>query len=406
MKNHQKENVLLIYYKRKDGKPLTGEEELAWAQYRAQYPLPDEAQFDEKKLHEFAQLQQHMLSWQQFKQKHIAPLTIAYPSEKQVSTVKTLYPSRRIRYKAVAASLLLLFMLGAAAYFFWPRKKAADSTDTRVVESPAILPGSAKALLYLAGNQTIELDTVVRGKLAQQGNVSVQSQQPGILLYTQTGGQPAQAPAINHLKVPRGGEYQLILADGTKVWLNAASSIRYPVAFASGERIVELEEGEAYFEVAKRSPSQPFIVVIKGKRIEVLGTHFNVNAYGDQPVAATLLEGSVKVTDGKQQRLLVPGQQAVMHEKGITVASPVNMQDITAWKNKFFSFHNTRLSVIMGELGRWYDVEVVYKDPLNDEQFVIDEFPRNAPLRDLLGDLEASKLVHFKVAGRKIIISR
>lgn len=405
MKNHPKENVLLIYYKRKDGRPLTGEEELAWAQYRVQYPLPDEAQFDENKLHEFARLQQRMLSWQQFKQKHIAPLTIAYPTEKQEATVRPLNPLHRRRYQAVAASLLIL-LLGAAAWLFWPGKKAADSTVTNVIESPAILPGSTKAILYLAGDQTIVLDTVVRGKLAQQGNVSVQAPQPGLLVYTHPGGKSAQAAAINRLQVPRGGEYQLILADGTKVWLNAASSFRYPVAFDNAERTVELEEGEAYFEVAKSSTSQPFVVVTKGKRIQVLGTHFNVNAYGVQPVAATLLEGSVNVTDGKQHRLLHPGQQAVMNEKGITVAPADNMQDVIAWKNKFFSFHDTRLSVIMGQLGRWYDVEVVYKDPLNDEQFVIDEFPRSSPLQDLLDDLEVSKLVHFKVEGRKIIISK
>lgn len=404
MKNHQPD-LLLIYLKRKDGLILTLEEQSMWEQWRKKHPRRDEALFDESRLYDYAKHQRQMLPWEQFKQKNIIPLTIAYPTEKQGATVPSLNPSHRKRNQAVAASLLLL-VLGAAAYWFWPGKKAVDITATKVVESPAILPGSIKAILYLAGNQTIVLDTVVRGKLAQQGNVNVQAPQPGLLVYTHPGGKAAQAPAINRLKVPRGGEYQLILADGTKVWLNAASSFRYPVAFDNAERIVELEEGEAYFEVTKRSPSQPFIVVTKGKRIEVLGTHFNVNAYGAQPVAATLLEGSVNVTDGKQQRLLRPGQQAVMNEKGITVEPAGNMQDITAWKNKYFSFHNTRLSVIMGQVERWYDVKVIYKEPLNDEQFVIDDFPRSSPLQELLDNLEVSRLVRFKVEGRQVIVTK
>ena len=411
MKNHQ-QDVLLIYYKRKDGQPLTGDEEQAWAQYRDKYPLPDEAQFDEQKILELAQLQQHMPTWEQFKQKHNIKFPIACPDdEKQEATAQVVRSLSGNRMLAVAASLFssrnlrlaaaacLVLLLGA----IWWYNRTAEP-DIVKVEAQEILPGTTKATLYLAGHRTITLDSTVRRSIAQQGAVNVGAPQPGLLVYTDAGDNKVQQPVTNSIKVPRGGEYQLILADGTKVWLNAASVFRYPVAFGKGPRIVQLEEGEAYFEVAKRTPAQPFVVKIKGKQVEVLGTHFNVNAYGIGPVAATLVEGKVKVTDGVQQQLLQPGQQAVMDAKGIRVA-PVNIQDATAWKNRSFSFHDTRLSVIMDALARWYDVEVVYKDPLNDEQFVI-EHPRSAPLKYLLEDLEASNLVHFKVEGRKIIISR
>lgn len=419
MKNHQ-QDVLHIYYKRKDGQPLTGDEEQAWAQYRDKYPLPDEALFDEKIILELARLQRHMLTWEQFKHKHNIEFPIACPTGKQEATVQVVRSLSGYRILTVAASLvirslsgdrmlkgaaILLLVLGAAIWWLALRNRAVEEvTTTQVVEAPAILPGSAKAILQLADGRTIALDTIVQQTIPQQGNVKAEASLQGSLVYAYTSDKTAQEGIKNSLQVPRGGEYQLVLADGTKVWLNAASTFHYPVAFGKGARIVELEEGEAWFEVAKKTPSQPFIVMVKGKRVEVLGTHFNVNAYGINPVATTLVEGKVKVTNGVQQKLLRPGQQAVMDQKGITVAS-VNVWDVAGWKNGSFSFHDTRLSVIMDALARWYDVEVVYRDPLNDEQFVI-EHPRTAPLRYLLEDLEASKLVHFKVEGRKIVISK
>lgn len=361
MKDHQ-QDVLLIYLKRKDGIPLTSDEKQAWSQYRDRYPLPDEAVFDEKKILELARSQRHMLSWDQFKQKHSIPFPIAYPNEKQQATAQVSRLGGKIRRLSVAASLFLALTL-AGLERFWPRDKTAEATTA--TQTAAITPGSRKATLSLVDGQ-------------------------------------------NRVGVPAGGEYSLQLPDGTNVWLNAASAFRYPTAFGDAERIVELEEGEAYFEVAKKTAAQPFIVIVKGQKIQVLGTQFNVNAYKEEPtVTTTLVEGSVSLSNGTQQKLLKPGQQAVMNTKSITIQPVISIEEATAWKNQFFSFHHTRLSVIMAQVKRWYDVEeVVYKDPLHDAPFVIDEFPRSAPLKSLLENLEASKLVHFEVKGRKIFISK
>lgn len=365
MKDHQ-QDVLLIYLKRKDGIPLTSDEKQAWSQYRDRYPLPDEAVFDEKKVLELARSQQHMLSWEQFKQKYNIdlPLPIAFPDdEKQPATVQSVRRWPTYRFLTVAASLVGVIL--ACWGYFVSQNKGVEETSTSTAVATVITPGSRKATLSLVDGQ-------------------------------------------NRVGVPAGGEYSIQLPDGTNVWLNAASAFRYPTAFGDAERIVELEEGEAFFEVAKKTAAQPFIVIVKGQKIQVLGTQFNVNAYKEESaVTTTLVEGSVSLTHGQQQSLLRPGQQAVMSAAGITVRPAISIEEATAWKNQFFSFHHTRLSVIMAQVKRWYDVEeVVYKDPLHDAPFVIDEFPRSAPLKSLLENLEASKQVHFEVKGRKIFISK
>ncbi|MBO9565858.1 MAG: FecR domain-containing protein [Niastella sp.] len=211
----------------------------------------------------------------------------------------------------------------------------------------------------------------------------------------------------SRLQTAKGEQRQFTLPDNTKIWLNAATVLSYPQTFGNGPREVILEEGEAYFEVTKKGEEQPFIVRCKDQQITVLGTQFNIKAYAaDATVTTTLVEGKVHVQQGQQSMVLMPGQQAVTGKQGNLSLSAAHPKEATGWKNKFFTFYNKRLSGIMAEVQRWYDVELIYVDPLNDSLFTIDEFPRSEPVKGLLENLEASGLVQFDVKGRKIYIRK
>ena len=206
----------------------------------------------------------------------------------------------------------------------------------------------------------------------------------------------------NTLSTPRGGQYMLTLEDGTKVWLNAASSIKYPSAFSAGERTVELT-GEAYFEVAKDA-GRPFAVKVNGMAVNVLGTHFNVMAYGnEEATAVTLLEGAVNVTKDKDKVSLRPGQQALLKTGGaLKVINNVNLEETVAWKNGYFQLDHTKLAVLMRQVERWYNVDVVYEGKIPNRQFG-GKIYRNSDIKDVIKILEVSK-VYSRTEGDKIII--
>ena len=240
------------------------------------------------------------------------------------------------------------------------------------------------------------------GLLTQQGNTDVKKL-GGLLEY--------KAPAsfirdtvisYNTVSTPRGGQYQIVLSDGSKVWLNAASSIRFPTAFSGSLREVELT-GEAYFEVAKNK-EKPFQVKVRDMKIAVLGTHFNVKAYEDEAETKTsLLEGSVKIIQGKEAGLLKPGQQAVINFKDDKVKiATADMVEVIAWKNGLFRFEGANIETIMREIGRWYDVEIVYAGKVPMRRFE-GKINRNAGLSEVLRILELSN-VKFSIAGKKIIV--
>lgn len=223
-------------------------------------------------------------------------------------------------------------------------------------------------------------------------------------------------PDWNRLQTAKGEQRELMLPDGTKVWLNAATTLRYPEAFGKEVREVTLEEGEAYFEVRKDN-TRPFIVnVLSSTRregedqdyqVKVLGTQFNVKAYReDSMVTTALVEGSVQVTHGEQSLVLKPGQQVIIDRQENVNLSAVDLSGLSTRKYQYFIFQNKRLSEIMTEVERWYDVEVIYLDPLNDERFIVEEFPRSEPLERLLSNLEATRVAHFKMKGRKVYISK
>jgi transmembrane sensor len=265
-------------------------------------------------------------------------------------------------------------------------------------------------MLTLSNGTKIVLDDARNGKIANQSNISITKTNGNQLVYAIAPGNSVanngqQAYQLqNTISTPNGGQYALILPDGTKVMLNAASSLTYPAAFRGKERVVQLN-GEAYFEVAKNK-DMPFIVKSGSQTVEVLGTHFNINAYRDEAsIKTTLLEGSVRVSAGANSTLIVPGQQASTRESNAGEISKytVDVDKETAWKDGLFSFQNEDLKSIMRQVARWYDVKVVYAGNLPNEKF-IGEISRTSNLSDVFKILELNNF-HFDVEGKTVTVS-
>lgn len=307
---------------------------------------------------------------------------------------------------AVAAAMIGLIVLGFL-YFNGnndhARQEAAALPGPLAPLSNDIDPGGDKAVLTLGDGSTIMLDNAANGELAAQGNQKVIKLDAGQLAYKQGADHAgAVVPEYNTIATPRGGRYEVILPDGTRVWLNAASSLRFPTAFVGKERVVELS-GESYFEVAHR-PDQPFKVrFADGAEIKVLGTHFNIQAYKDETVKATLLEGAVEISKQTMRGIMKPGQQAVIRKEGdVRIVSNVDTEEAIAWKNGYFQFNRADIATIMRQIERWYDVEVEFRGKLSYKEFV-GKVPRNTRVSEVLKILELSK-VHFIIEGKKIIV--
>jgi transmembrane sensor len=295
--------------------------------------------------------------------------------EKQQQQTKPANKQMRLWPKiAVAAAVMLV---GGLALFFYLQQSDQQSN----LFAADLPPAKNQAVLTLSNGQKIILNDTGKGEIAKQGGISITKAQDGTIIYhmDQSAATDTKSPLrelqYNTIATPRGGKYQLNLPDGTKVWLNAATVLKYPVVFAANERRVELT-GEAYFEVAKNK-HQPFHVETANQSVEVLGTHFNVNAYGDEKeVKTTLLEGAVKVLalntkPGAKPAInvvLKPGQQATLTETGFNIAN-VNVEDAISWKNGLFEFKNSDLSTVMRQASRWYDVDVVYENGIPDVKF-------------------------------------
>jgi ferric-dicitrate binding protein FerR (iron transport regulator) len=306
--------------------------------------------------------------------------------------------SRKWARIAVAAAILLL--IGSTALIrFMLNKKPAPVPAVVTQAAVSVAPGSNKALLTLANGSTITLDSSAR-QVIQQGQTTIR-QYGGQLQYT--AGNTTATASYNILRTPAGGQYQLTLPDGSKVWLNASSSLRFPTAFNGSERNVELT-GEAYFEVAKHA-GMPFKVVANDVTIEILGTHFNVNAYADeQRIATTLLEGAVKVNNGDQAVVLKPGQQAVYSRATHDLRSgAADTEGAVAWKNGYFKFSNENIRSVMRKIARWYDVDIEYRGDVSDKALwgTISRF-ENIP--EVLDMLEMTGTMHFRMEGRKVIV--
>ena len=306
------------------------------------------------------------------------------------------------RYWLRIAAIFLIALTGATTWFFIGRKPAETITNAKETQANDVRPGGNYATLTLSDGSKIILDSASNGILANQGTTQITKLANGKLKYESD--LATRNVLYNTMSTPTGGQYRLTLPDGTEVWLNAASSITYPVAFAGNERNVSIT-GEVYFEVRKNA-AKPFKVKVKEQVIEVLGTHFNVNAYDNEDaIKTTLAEGAVKVRSGNNFMVLQPGQQA-RHEKSgqLKLIAEPDMEETFAWKDGLFRFNGSGIETIMKQAARWYGVEVVYKDKI-DEAFVA-EIPRNVNLSKLLELLELTKQVHFNIEGKAVIVTR
>ena len=314
-------------------------------------------------------------------------------------------PERRrvISFRRIAVAASILGILVLSGFLLFNRSGETSFVKGKVNNKRFkndVSPGGNKAVLTLADGSTIVLDEAQNGELAQQGNSKI-IKLDGKLSYDPVNKNPKEV-VYNTISTPNGGQYQLELADGSLVWLNATSSIRFPTTFIGKERRIEIT-GEAYFEIAKNR-EMPFIVAVNGAEVQVLGTHFNINAYNDEDnVRTTLLEGSVKFVSGDNSNILKPGQQFQLAKNGaFNVANDVNVDEVVAWKNGLFAFENATIEKVMRQFSRWYDVEIEYRGKTDD--LFIAEMRRNIKLSDALKALELTGKVKFDIEGKKIIV--
>lgn len=304
----------------------------------------------------------------------------------------------------IAAAAAVLVFLSVGGYFLVHQQQNVPEKMVRN-RSEGIHPGTNGAVLTLAGGQKIVLGQTKNGMVATQGHTALQKQNDSLLVYREgTTTESAQTISYNTLETPRGRQFQIVLPDGTKVWLNAASSLKYPTAFTGKVRTVELK-GEAYFEVV-HNDRQPFYVVTHQQVVKDIGTHFNIKAYPDEAVVkTTVLEGAVKVTlnQNQQSRLLYPGEQAIADRK-IRVER-VDVLAAVAWKDGKFIFRSEPIGSIMRQIARWYNVRIVYKDDVSGER-VWGTVSRYAKVSEVLNMIELTGIAHFKVEGHKIIVTK
>ena len=306
----------------------------------------------------------------------------------------------------VAASVFIVFVAGLS-YFYLSKnqiKEVRGNVAKNIVLKNDRLPGGNKAVLTLANGSSIVLDSAQNGTLAQQGNVKVVKLNDGKLVYQNDQNTNEFATQYNTITTPRGGQYQLVLVDGSKVWLNAASSIRFPTSFAGKERDVQIT-GEAYFEVTHNA-EMPFHVKVNSMNVLVLGTHFNVNAYNDEKaIKTTLLEGSVKVSKGNKSVFITPGEQAQITDKTdeIEIKHNVDLEEIIAWKNGKFLFQDADIHSIMRQLERWYDITVSYRGNTTNEKFM-GIISRNVNISQILNMLEKTGAIKFEIEGKNVIV--
>lgn len=306
------------------------------------------------------------------------------------------------KFRIAAAAAMLLFLC-TGGYFLLNKQPVSQIAQLKLHD---IAPAHSQATLTLANGSKILLTKYLSGKLAQQGNTVINVNTNQDLTYAINGTASRLAKKeieYNTVTTNRGEElpFPLILGDGTKVWLNAASSITFPVAFIGSERRVTIT-GEAYFEVV-HDDKMPFKVISGDETTEDIGTHFNINSYTDEnAVKTTLLEGAVKVWYNGDSKLLTPGQQAVFKSNTLSVAN-ANTEEAIAWKNGYFRFNNEKIESIMRKLSRWYNIDVSYDSKVSDEGYY-GTISRFKNISEVLNMLEQTKGVHFKIEGRRVTV--
>jgi transmembrane sensor len=320
--------------------------------------------------------------------------------------IKASHPIRRIQLYRIAAAAVLIGVIITAGLYFYQKLNSNEPTvgkaqPVKRIEND-IDPGGNKAVLILADGSKISLDDSQIGNITRQGNAVVSKTSDGQVVYNlmHTDNKNTEVSS-NIIQTPVGGEYQVILPDGTKVWLNSSSKLEFPTAFIGKERIVKLS-GEGYFEVAKNA-AMPFKVKVNDIEIKVLGTHFNIMAYPDEGIAkTTLLEGSVNITRGENSKLLVPGQQARTSSNNKIDVINADVESAVAWKNGYFKFDRDGIQTVMRQLARWYDMDVVYSGNIPRDEFS-GKIRRNVKASKALEFLEKTGL-QFKIEGKKVTI--
>lgn len=313
-------------------------------------------------------------------------------------------PRHNYIYKWVAAASVVMMVFAG----YWILHKGHGTRPSAIAyntgKADTLLPGGNHAVLTLANGKKILLDTAEDGLLNNQNNINVIKTKDGQIAYN--GSAVAAVAGDNKITTPRGGQYQLLLADGTKVWLNSASSLQYPVIFTGNKRLVTLS-GEAYFEVAKNK-EKPFVVNVNGEQVKVLGTHFDIMAYDDEPaVKTTLIEGSVQVKKGMDSVLISPGEQAVSPNSGSDKleVKQADIEETLAWTKGDFLFRSLSIDDIMRQIERWYNADVQYSSDVSDIRFS-GGMQRKQDVSNLLEILEADGRLSFKIKGHIIIVSR
>ena len=311
---------------------------------------------------------------------------------------------RKINYRRlISIAAFAILILCAGVLFIKQHKPHQDQLHLTAQKKPIdnLPPGGNRAVLILSNGSKIDLGSKKNGTLTNEKGMIIHKNAAGRISYDQTKHHTAsQADVFNTILTPKGGQYQLVLSDGTKVWLNSASTLKYPVAFAATKREIELS-GEAYFEVA-HDRHKPFRVISNGQVVEVLGTHFNVNAYQDERVIkTTLLEGSVKVLTNGTSSKIKPGQQ-VQVKNGHAAVSTADMEEAIAWKNGFFYFKDDDIQTVMRQLSRWYNVTVKYEGQIPTREFS-GQMNKNIDASHLLHILSIEQ-INYRIENKTIVI--
>lgn len=326
---------------------------------------------------------------------------------------------RKMKWLKVVAAAAVLVLLGVGVYRWLQPSAPTKTTIINSIVKNDISPAGNKAILTLADGSTIVLDTASTGNLVQQGNITIIKSHNGQLVYDASGSKLSPSPvtknagnkiAYNSISTPRGGQYQVVLPDGSKVWLNAASSIKFPTAFTRNERSVEVT-GEVYFEISPIHSTPFYVKTPEGAITQVLGTSFNINSYRDEVVTKiTLVEGSIRVIkgvastlNGKQSAILKPGQQAQINNTGnLRVDNNADIEQVLAWKNGLFKFNKTNLEDVLKQISRWYDVDITYKGAIPSIKFE-GEMNRDLKLSQILEILGIMD-VRFSIQDKQLIV--
>ncbi|MDQ0965959.1 transmembrane sensor [Flavobacterium sp. W4I14] len=311
----------------------------------------------------------------------------------------------KLFYTLFFKAAIMIMVLLAGVYVYLKQTERDLLVTSSESKKTKIIPGGNNAVLLLADGSQIILNKASDGQIADQPGVKVVKTKSGELIYRFAENTNPESIAINTVITPRGGQYHLVLVDGTEVWLNAGSSIKFPTAFTGSDRRVDIT-GEVYFEVAKNK-AKPFIVSTNKSEITVLGTHFNINAYDDEEYQrTTLLEGSVEIKSGKQTTRLTPGQQAIIKEKteGIKIEKIEDLEAIIAWKNGYFQFEKADLKSVMRLVSRWYDIKVSYSGSIPAKEYT-GKIPRNVSVSKLI-EMLAYTGIHCRVEDNRIIVNQ